>query len=345
MKIAIHHRPGSFSDRWIQYCELNEIPFKIVNCYDNDIVQQMEDCEGLMWHFHQANPKDALFAKQLMYSLETAGKKVFPNFHTCWHFDDKVGQKYLLEALVAPLVPSYVFYEKDRALDWIENTTFPKVFKLRRGSGSEHVRLVSSNKYARKLTKRAFGRGFSQYASLLKLKERWRKYSIGKSDLISLFKGIIRLAYPTEFAKVQGNEKGYIYFQDYIPGNDHDIRVNVVDGKAFAVKRKVREGDFRASGSGFPFYGKENFTDQVIETAMDVYNNLNVQSVAFDFLKYKNSYLIAEISYGFCDMTRNCTGYWDEELNWHPENFYEEDWMVEALKRDILAAENTSVVN
>ena len=38
MKIAIHHRPGSFSDRWIEYCEKEGIEYKIVNCYDNDIV-------------------------------------------------------------------------------------------------------------------------------------------------------------------------------------------------------------------------------------------------------------------------------------------------------------------
>ena len=31
MKIAIHHRQGSFSDRWIEYCKENGINFKIVN--------------------------------------------------------------------------------------------------------------------------------------------------------------------------------------------------------------------------------------------------------------------------------------------------------------------------
>ena len=109
MKIAIHHTPGTFSDRWISYCEEKGIPYKIVDAYSSDIVKQVEDCDAFMWHHHHANYKDALFAKQLLYSLQIAGKKVFPDFNTGWHFDDKVGQKYLLEAIGAPLVTSYVF--------------------------------------------------------------------------------------------------------------------------------------------------------------------------------------------------------------------------------------------
>ena len=39
MKIAIHNSKGSFSDRWIDYCQKNNIPFKIVNAYDSDIFE------------------------------------------------------------------------------------------------------------------------------------------------------------------------------------------------------------------------------------------------------------------------------------------------------------------
>ena len=33
MKIAIHHRKGSFSDRWIVYCKKEGIEYKLVNAY------------------------------------------------------------------------------------------------------------------------------------------------------------------------------------------------------------------------------------------------------------------------------------------------------------------------
>ena len=65
-----------------------------------------------MWHFSHRDYKDVQFAKSLLISLENSGKKVFPNISTCWHFDDKISQKYLLEAIGAPIVPTYVFSTK-----------------------------------------------------------------------------------------------------------------------------------------------------------------------------------------------------------------------------------------
>ena len=169
MKIAIHEREGSFSDGWINYCKINAIPYKIVNAYKSNIIEQVSDCSALMWHHHHGIFKDALFAKQLSFSLQQAGKRVFPDFATCWHFDDKVGQKYLLESIGVPFVPTYIFYSKDEALRWIDKAIFPKVFKLRGGAGSSNVRLLKTKKEAIKFTKRAFGKGFKPFNSWEKL--------------------------------------------------------------------------------------------------------------------------------------------------------------------------------
>ena len=158
MKIAIHKREGSFSDRWINYCKKNDIPYKIVNAYKSNIIEQVSDCSALMWHHHHGLYKDTLYAKQLSFSLQQAGKRVFPDFATCWHFDDKVGQKYLLEAIDVPFIPTYIFYTKEEALKWIDKATFPKVFKLRRGAGSSNVKLLRTKKLAVKFAKRAFGK-------------------------------------------------------------------------------------------------------------------------------------------------------------------------------------------
>ncbi len=116
MKIGIHPAKDSFSERWIAYCESQGIGYKLVDCYRNDIIQQLSDCDALMWHFNHKSPKASKFAKQLLFSVQATGKKVFPDFNTVWHFDDKVGQKYLLEAIQAPLAPAYVFFNKLKAL-------------------------------------------------------------------------------------------------------------------------------------------------------------------------------------------------------------------------------------
>jgi len=334
-KIAIHHTEGTFSDNWVYFCKKNRIPMKLVDCYRSDIIDQVRDCDIVMWHYHHADCKDVLFAKQLMLSLETAGKKVYPDFHTGWHFDDKVGQKYLLESLNAPLVNSYVFFDKTEAIEWAQQAEFPKVFKLRRGAGASHVKMVKDRKNAKKLINQAFSKGFSQYDPGSNLKERLRKYKIGKSSFFDLFKGLLRFGYTTDFDRVTGKERGYVYFQDFIPANDYDIRIIVIDGKAFGIKRLVRDNDFRASGSGKIEYNKSHFSPGTIETAFEVAEKLKSQSLALDFVFSKGEPKIVEISYGYTkEVYEDCPGYWDRELNWHEEPFNPEYWMVQCLLTD-----------
>jgi glutathione synthase/RimK-type ligase-like ATP-grasp enzyme len=336
MKIAIHQSNGSFSERWIAYCEEMGILWKPVDCYRNDILNQLNDCDALMWHFNHKGPKASKFAKQLLFSVQASGRKVFPDFNTVWHFDDKVAQKYLLEAVGLPLAEVYVFYVKHEALEWARNTIYPKVFKLRNGSGSDNVRLVKSKDEANRLINIAFGKGFKQYEGWSSLKERYRLYRLGRTTFWDVSKGIMRLAHTTEYSRVAGREIGYIYFQNFIPGNDYDIRVVVVGNKAFAIKRMVRKNDFRASGSGFILYEKEHFNKDTIQMAFEASEKLNAQCMTYDFVFSNNKPLIVEISYGFAMYGYDaCTGYWDKELNWFEGKFNPYGWMVEDLIKSI----------
>ena len=333
MKIAIHHKPYSFSERWIAYCEEKGIPYKIVNAYDSDIVKQVDDCDAFMWHHHHADYRDALFAKQLLYSLETGGKKVFPDFHTGWHFDDKVGQKYLLEAVGAPLVPSYVFYTKKDANKWIDETEFPKVFKLRGGASSANVRLVHTKAEARRLVRRAFGRGFSQFNRWNYFKENLSKWRRGKAPFIDVCKGVARLFIGSEFARLHAPEKGYVYFQDFIPGNKSDIRVIVISNKAFAIKRLCRPHDFRASGSGSLVYAKSEIDERCVKMSFELAAKLFDSCVALDWIFGEgNKPMIVEMSYGFSMHGYDpCPGYWTSDMQWHEGKFVPQNWMVDGI--------------
>lgn len=335
MKIAIHHRPGSFSDRWIEYCKEKGIEYMIVNAYDSNIVEQVKDCDAFMWHHHHSNAKDTLFAKQLIYSLETAGIKCFPNFHTVWHFDDKVGQKYLLEAIGAPLVPSYVFYTKKDALDWIAHTGFPKVFKLRGGAGSKNVLLAYNQKEARKLVKKAFGKGFSQTSISSVVSEDIRKFKEGQIPFLRIIKDLtLYYLKPDGFHKIHAPEKGYVYFQDFIPNNTTDFRVKVVGDNCWAFQRCVRKDDFRASGSGKLIFDNTKIPVELVNIAQHTARKLGTQSAAFDFIydKEQKAYLIVELSYGFgFDANEINNGYWDKNGVFHSEIFNPFGWMVNTI--------------
>ena len=333
MKIAIHPNKGGFTDRWIAYCESKGIDYKLVDCYQSDIIDQLQDCDAMMWHFSQNSPKDFLFAKQLIYSVEAAGKKVFPDFHTAWHFDDKVGQKYLLEAIGAPLAPTWVFYDQKAAQHWVKTATFPKVFKLRGGAGSQNVKLVNSQKEAGRLIRKTFGSGFPVYDAWGSLKERWRKFRLGKSSSQELLKGLLRFILPPPYARAKPREKGYVYFQEFVPDNDHDIRVVVIGDKAFAIKRMVRNNDFRASGGGEILYEKDLFNKKDIHLAFEIHKKLKSQCTTMDFVYDNGEPKIVEISYGFSpEGYDSCPGYWDKDLNWHEGPFDPYGWMVDLMK-------------
>ncbi|MCT4644272.1 MAG: hypothetical protein N4A74_04735 [Carboxylicivirga sp.] len=332
MKVAIQNETGDFGRRWVKYCEQNGIDYKLVDCYKSDILEQLKDCSGFLWQIHQNNPTDRFMAKNLLYALENTNLNVFPNPKTVWHFDDKVGQKYLLESVDAPLVKSWVFYDKKSALDWLAKCTYPKVFKLRGGAGALNVLLVRNQKQGKRLVKRAFGRGFSVYNRWRSLQDRWLHFRRGKKGFDQVLVGLGRLFVPPPYARKVAREKGYIYFQEFIPDNTHDIRVTYVFDKFFASRRFVRPGDFRASGSGVSDMDQNNIPREAFEIAVDVSRKLGLQTAAYDFVVNNGRPEIIEVSYAFGYPEEVFElGYWDSDINFHPGSFNPFGWMVDAI--------------
>lgn len=338
MKLAIHNNRNSYCERWVAYCEQKGISYRLVDCYASDIIRQLDGCDALLWHHQQGSPKDILFARQLLFAVQQSGRVVFPDFATGWHFDDKVGQKYLLEALqIAEFAPTWVFYTRDSAKEWAQKTSFPKVFKLRNGAGSQNVRLVNTRKEALALIDQAFGRGFDSYDRWGSLQERYRKFRAGKAGILEVVKGAVRLIVSPPYARVLGRQKGYVYFQEFFDGNSFDIRIIVIDGKAFALKRFVRANDFRASGSGIFSHAKEEIDERFVGLALDYTRRMSAQCVAFDFVyNSQNEPALLEVNFGFAPGGYvDCPGYWDEQLAWHPGSFDPYGWMIELVIKQI----------
>ncbi len=338
MRLAIHDSDSGFHPRWVGWCEEHGIEVKRVNCHASDIVSQLSGCDGLLWHHSQMNPADLLVAKGILQALEHTGFQVFPDWRTAWHFDDKLSQKYLFEALDFPFLPTWAFLDRGSALAWIEQAQFPKVFKLRGGAGSANVRLVRTRAEARKLVRQAFGRGFPNYDAWGSLKERWRKVRLRKTSPIEILKGIARFAYPPGFCRVLGREYGYVYFQEFIDSLSCDYRTIVIGKKCLSIKRNTRDNDFRASGSGLLEYSKSLFEKQLIQTSFECAERLGSKCAAMDFIISEGKFLLVEVSYGFPTgpFAQDCPGYWDRSFRWQAGAVDPQGWMladfVESLK-------------
>jgi glutathione synthase/RimK-type ligase-like ATP-grasp enzyme len=338
LRLLIHHTPNSFSTRWIAYCNERGIRYSVVDCLDTNIITEIASADLLLWHWHHANPSEQLVARQVIVAAEAMGVLVFPSTPTCWHFDDKLGQKYLLEAVGAPLVPTQVFYGSNKALEWLATAKFPKVFKLSKGAGSSNVRIVRNAREARDLIKRAFTHGFWPVAGYQQDAAKRYRAARQRGDLL----GAIRRL-PASLAKIRSTnramkrESGYVYFQDFVPGNAFDIRVTVIGNRAFGFTRDVRPGDFRASGSGRIVYDLERVHPDCVRIAFDVVRRVGSQSMAFDFVRDGGSRpLILEVSYAYDPhAVHNCAGYWDDQLHWHEGHKWPQDAILEDLLEEV----------
>lgn len=333
--IAIHNGQFGFHSRWRSYCEENEIPWKSVDCYANDFVRQLKGCSALMWHFSHSKPEDVLIAPAVMQSAAHAGIPTFPDYASSWHFDDKIAQKYLLELFEIPMIKTWLFLERREAELWIEEAEFPKVFKLRRGAGSSSVRLVADRSRARALVERAFGKGFSPYDAWGQFSAHVKRFFASESSFKSVGKAVARLVREPEYSRVLGREKGYAYFQDFIPGADFDIRLIVLGDRAFGLKRFVRKNDFRASGSGAFDYLNENTDPSILTLAFSVADKLDCGCLSLDIIQGPDGkHRVIEFSFGFVmDPYDDAPGYWTRNVGWHPEPPDPMGWIVESVAR------------
>ncbi len=335
--IGIHDSTGSFSDRWIEWCLQKRIPFKRLNCLSSNVVQECTGLDAVLWHWTLVSLEEPLVARQIIAALEQAGIVVFPSTATCWHYDDKLGQKYLLESIGAPLIPTYVFTNPVEAKQWMAGATWPKVFKLRCGASSENVQLVRSLRQAEALCRRAFGAGFPASAGyLFDAPNRLRHTRTWREFLEKLGRAPRSLIETLRHRRYAPRQRLYVLFQEFMPGNDFDTRITIIGNRAFGAIRRNRPTDFRASGSGNCIFDPDQVDQRCIPLAFRVAQQLGTQSLACDFLfDPDHNPRICEMSYcSVASPVYDCPGYWDRKFGWHAGHF----WPQDLILQDLLAA-------
>ncbi|MBC8393200.1 MAG: hypothetical protein H8E17_11615 [Deltaproteobacteria bacterium] len=336
LNILIHDNDTDFSRRWVEYCKEKQYNYEMVNCISNEIISKFKTADILLWCWHHIDHAEVIAARYILAAAESMGLKVFPDVQTCLTYDNKLAQKYQLEAVGAPLVPTYVFYDKLSALEWADRTSYPKVFKLSKGAGSRNVSLVRSKKEAAGLIHKAFSSGFKPVSGqmrdvMIKFKGSETRKTLDLLGKVRRLPATLKNIYVRN--KYLGREKGYVYFQDFIPENEFDTRVTIIGNRAFGLTRGIRQDDFRASGSGLLSLDPQKIDERCIHIAFDMANKLDTQSLALDFVKDPNGIpLIVESSYTYVPKcVYDFGGHWDPELNWHEGNIWPQDAILEDL--------------
>lgn len=346
MMIGVHPDDNlgtSFSAKWIEFLKARGVEVKILDLLARDFVEQLQGCDGVMWRwFHLEQDKQSV--KNILYVIEKYLKiPVFPNNDTAWHFDEKVAQWYLFKALGVPQPETWIFWDKQSALDWARSAPYPVVFKLSVGAGSSSVLRVNDEPEAVSLINRMFDRGIfpmsmNEFRYSLIPKSR-RELMATLLRPLDAGRYILRNEFPPLPKDWWKPECGYVLFQEFLPDNQFDTRVTVIGDRAFAFRRMNRPGDFRASGSGIIDTDPGAIDKRCLEMAFEVSRQAGFQTMAFDFLYKDGRPIVCEISYTFVSSAvQGCPGHWDARLNWHegamwPEEAQVEDFLAEVASR------------
>lgn len=330
LHIAIHYREGGYAKRWVEYCKEKNLNFKIINCYSDTIISDLEGVDVLLWHNHRFEFKNAKIAEAILTIAEYKGITVFPNRMTRVSFDEKIIQKYLLESVSAPFPNTFVSFDQEESKSWLEQQNKQVIFKLSKGAGSKNVMLVD-NLEGKKIIDKIFSKGMPSFKAPLNFNF---KLSI-KKILYNFYRYFsFRIPLAKMKNKLVGKEFHYSYFQEFLPKNDHDIRILVIGDKAIGLKRLVAKNSFKASGSGIILYDYKLIPIECIKKAFKVQKDLNFQCMAYDFVLHPTKgYQIVEICYGVASRAYDeCQGYWTEDLNWKASNsIIVEDLIIKAV--------------
>lgn len=324
----IYGKRGYFKE-WVKICQTNEIQYKIIHIDSNHLINEIKECKYLLWNWYHDESFNSLFSKKINILLSTHYKSnIYPDIHTIQTYDDKLLQKYIFELYDIEHPETDIFYKKEEALNYLNKTKFPFIFKLSSGAGSYNVKKINNLKQGKKIIRKSFRNGFKKIDRYSLFKDA----IYGKGSYSFKLKAFYRLFYKTEFEKVSPREKKYVIFQKFIPNTSYDIRIIVVFDKAIGLIRYNRENDFRASGSGLINFDASLIPESVIRDSFKISKKLQTQTLALDFLVDENKHKVVEVSYAFSnDLYLDCQGYWTEDLKFTKSKIKIAEWILNGL--------------
>jgi glutathione synthase/RimK-type ligase-like ATP-grasp enzyme len=276
-----------------------------VDAFARDIFEKVSACDGFMWRYDPpAHPR--LYAGRLMRAIEDGlHLPVFPSLASRWHFEDKIGQYYFLQAAGIATPATHIAWTLEQAQRFCKIASYPFVLKLATGYQGSNVRLVHNRNeglfYAKQLFSHgviALGYGPASQSRLLLRRARAAK---------DVFRGRNPRG-PTREADLQ---YGYFLAQEFLPGNDFDVRVTITGDRAFVFRRFNRPGDFRASGSGQVDWNPSHVGEDAVRLAYQTARRLDSQTLTVDVLRRADEPVIVELGLAYASWAiRECPGHW-----------------------------------
>lgn len=230
---------------YIAACRDMKISYRVLSILQTDWVEvfRKSGCDAyLAWPTIMPTSAKEAFDYRLNVLEKEMGAVVYPTWKECWLTEHKPRLRDWLEANDIPHPQTWVFYNKEQALQFAENTSFPVVVKTATGAAASGVLIAQNKSQLNKAIRLAFGRGL-------------RPKSFAPND----------------------RQWGYVYIQKYYPNVKEWRMVRI--GESFFGHRKESGQSVFHSGSKLVSWGDPgeellNLTKKVTDignfTSMDV---------------------------------------------------------------------------
>lgn len=211
----------------------------------------------------------------------------YPDFNEVAIHENKKFLSYWLKANDVPHPETYVFYEKNEALDFVKTVSTPLVAKFNIGASGKGVQIFRNKFEIIKYINAAFSNGIrQQWGPNLKMGDL-------KNRIIKLMKNPNRITNRIQSYKKNYNElqKGFVIFQEYVP-HDYEWRIAKI-GDSYFGHQKVKQGDKASGTKGIDYITP---SDELLDFVKKICDTYGFNSMAVDlFENPKGGWLVNEM--------------------------------------------------
>ena len=278
------------ADDWINACKKKGIKYQVIDLSSSDWYEQITESD---FDFLLLQPSGSFERFKTMYDerihivCNEMKLQTYPSYDECIIYENKKMLSYFLQTRNIPHPQTYIFYNYNEAIQFLNQVNLPIVVKTSIGAAGSGVKIIRDKCRAISYLKRAFkGKGIKRRFGPNRVTGNPKKWLLKAVNSPRYFLNKV-----SNYLEVNRNSQfGYVIFQEYI---DHDFEWRIVKiGDSYFAHKKIKVIDKASGGKvkqfGMPDVKVMNFVDELCSR-----NKLNF--VCVDLFESDKGYLVNEV--------------------------------------------------
>lgn len=217
------------------------------------------DGDVYVWNADDKYEDRHLILDRVFFIEKYLNRPVFPDLNMYYPFNDKIKQDQLLKFLGVPRIPTFITFDKDKALKKARETEYPVVVKDVHSFGGKGVFKIESRKELKKMIEKIFS--------------------------------------SSGFVEAGHRIKNYLYLQEFISGMDRDLRVITIGGEvAAAYWRIAPAGEWRTNLTGGGEASFRDIPEAAKNMCLDISRKLGYHWMSYDLIVKGDKMYVVELS-------------------------------------------------